>query len=341
MITGSLTKPKLSPYYYHKQDPWNIPELRQILSETKERPAQEPSSDELVIARRPQQHVDCFSVLPVELCEEILTKLLVEDVVSLRLASRSFACLPLTQYFWSSRFRPDMDRDFIFEATIPDHDSVVNAGCRDWRALYDKTGQSLLEGGALANRRRIWNCNRSFARLLSTEPLDKVRLEKADRYNNIVWKVVGAGYHSPHTSSVLYDRLYVQAARVPREISQIAVSLVTLNDKQYVSGIRLSSHKEPGVDMGYIIPGSEVVLDLESEGGTSATLSGFITAVGPNGIHALRATTLDGILSRWGGCPDATPVTLRLCTNERISHLKCAFDVLLPLRPRSLFFFSN
>ncbi|OAX82684.1 hypothetical protein ACJ72_02962 [Emergomyces africanus] len=326
MITGSVTNPKMSQYYYNKQDPWNIPELRQMLSETKERPIQEPSSDALMISCIPHEHKDCFSALPVELCEEILMKLLLEDIASLRLASRSFASLPLTQYFWSSRFRPGMDRDFIFEATIPNRDSVVNAGRRDWRALYHQTGRSLLDGSALTNRRRIWNCNRSLAKLLSTEPLDKVRLEKADRYNNIVWKVVGTGYNLSPTSSMLYDRLHVQAARLPSEISQIAVSLVTLNDKQYVSGIRLSARKGPGVDMGYIMPGSEIVLDLESEKGTSATLSGFITAVGPNGIHALRATTLEGILSKWAGCPGATPVTLRLCTNEGISHLKCAFD---------------
>ncbi|OJD16996.1 hypothetical protein AJ78_02885 [Emergomyces pasteurianus Ep9510] len=326
MITSSLTRPKMSQYYYNKQDPWNIPELQQMLSDTKERPVQESDSDAPMIPRMPRQHVDCFSVLPVELCEGILTKLLTEDVVSLRLASRSFASLPLKQYFWYSRFLPSMDRDFIFEATIPDRDSVINAGCRDWRALYHLTGRSLLEGSALSNRRRIWNCNRSLAKLLSTKPLDKVRLEKADRYNNIVWKAVGAGYTSPLTSSMLYDRLYVQAARLPSEISQIAVSLITLNDKQYVSGIRLSSSKEPDVGIGYIIPGREDVLDLESKEGTSATLSGFITAVGPNGIHALRATMLDGILSNWGGCPDATPVTLRLCAKEHISHIKCAFD---------------
>ncbi|EDN04315.1 predicted protein [Histoplasma mississippiense (nom. inval.)] len=321
MITGSVTKPKLSPYYYYKQDPWNIPELQQILAETKESPGRESCNDELRISCRPQQHADCFSMLPVELLEEIMTQLLVKDVASLRRASRSFASLPLTQYFWSSRFRPEMDRDFIFEATIADRESAVSAGRRDWRVLYEKTGQSLLEGGALANRRRIWNCNRSLARLLSIEPLDKERLARADRYNNIVWKAVGARYPSNQ-----YSRLYVQAARLPREISRIAVSLITLNGKQYVSGIRISSRKERGVDMGYIIPSSEIVLDLENENGTPVTLSGFITAVGPSGIHALRATTLEGVLSIWGGCPDSKPVTLRLCNNERISHLKCAFD---------------
>ncbi|EQL36335.1 hypothetical protein BDFG_02075 [Blastomyces dermatitidis ATCC 26199] len=321
MITGSVTRPKLSPYYYCKQDPWDIPELRQILAETKESPAQEFNNDDLRISCRPQRHSDCFSELPVELREQILTQLLVKDVASLRLASRSFACLPLSQYFWFSRFLPGMDRDFIFEATRPDSESAVNARCRDWRTLYEKTGQILLEGGALANRVRIWNCNRSLARLLKIQPLDKMRLEKADQYNNIVWKVAGARYN--HMS---YDMLYVQAARLPREISQIAVSFITLNGKQHVSGIRLCSRKEPGVDMGYIIPASEIVLDLENEEGASATLSGFITSISPDGIRALQATTLEGRLSNWAGCPDATPVTLRLCTNDRISHLKCAFD---------------
>ncbi|PGH06386.1 hypothetical protein GX51_02398 [Blastomyces parvus] len=321
MITGSVAKPKLSPYYYYKRDPWDIPELREILDETKKSTAQQFNNDEPRISCRPQQHADCFSVLPVELREQILTQLLVKDVASLRLASRSFACLPLTQYFWFSRFLPGMDRDFIFEATRPDREAVVDARCRDWRALYEKTRQILLEGGALANRKRIWNCNTSLARLLRIEPLDKARLQKADRYNNIVWKVAGARY-----SHMSYDKLYVQAARLPRDISQIRVSFITLNGKQHVSGIRLCSRKEPGVDMGYIVPGSEIVLDLENEEGTSATLSGFITSIGPDGIRALQATTLEGRLSNWAGCPDATPVTLRLCTNDRISHLKCAID---------------
>ncbi|PGH11842.1 hypothetical protein AJ79_04639 [Helicocarpus griseus UAMH5409] len=333
MITGSmgtLAKPKMSPYYYHKEDPWDVPEIQHMLSETKESSFQGYDSDETLISPKFRNHTDCFSTLPVELCEEILTQLPMENVVNLRLASRAFASLPLSQYFWSSRFQPDMDRGFVFEARMPDH-NPANAGRRDWRALYHKVSESLREGGALANRQRIWNCNRSLAKLLSWSPSDHVRLVKGDQYNNIVWKSVGASYHTPQSvqvsaPSLPYDRLHIQAVRVPLDISRIAVSLVTFNEKQYVSGIRLISRRDSDIEMGYIIPGSEIILDMANEGDSPGSLSGFITAVGPNGIHALRATTLDGRLSRWAGCPDKIPITVRLCTSERISHLKCAFD---------------
>ncbi|KAK2787284.1 hypothetical protein FQN52_003424 [Onygenales sp. PD_12] len=332
--TDSLKRGNI-PYSCHKENPWEIPTISHALGNTQGSSPQVSNGEEAKISRSFQQHADCFSILPVEICEEILTLLLTEDVTSLRLASRSFASLSLSQYFWASRFRLNMDRDYIFEARIPEYSPNLRSGPHDWRALYHMTGKDFCEPGPLANRQRIWGCNRSLAKLVTTKPLDEWKLKQGDLYNNIVWKAVGGAYLMRHLTlrpartrvyPIPCNRLYDEAVRVPLGVCQLAVSFTPLNDMRYVSGIRLISNKEPNEHLGYIIPESEVFLDLPSEGDTPKTLSGFIAAVGPSGIRALRATMLDGTMSQWAGCPDAMPITLRLRTNERISHLRGGFD---------------
>jgi U3 small nucleolar RNA-associated protein 4 len=105
------------------------------------------------------------------------------------------------------------------------------------------------------------------------------------------------------------------------------VSLLIFNEKQYVSGIRLIPRGKPSVSLGYIIPEKEIILDVTDKDGNEGTLSGFIAAAGPSGIHALRPTFLDGRLSAWAGRPEELPTTLRLCMQERVTHLNGGFDV--------------
>jgi U3 small nucleolar RNA-associated protein 4 len=121
--------------------------------------------------------------------------------------------------------------------------------------------------------------------------------------------------------------LYQQTVRLPDQISRIAVSLLLFNGKQYLSGIRFIPRGKPSVLLGYIIPEKEIILDVADEDGNEGTLTGFISAVGPSGIHAVRATLLDGHLSAWAGRPEDLPMTLRLCMQERVTHLKGGFDV--------------
>lgn len=328
LIAPVLGRIKNSPLSYYKKDPLCIPELEAAFAETHARRSALNDAELSGVDWEFRNYVDCFDVLPVELCEEILHQLLMGDVANVRLASRSFGRLSLSQYFWSSRFRPDFDRDYIFETRIPEYASNLDSGQRDWKALYDMTRPTI---GALANRRRIWDTNRSLATLLTTTPLKEPVSASSTQNYHFPWRGVGAattkGSQRVGSHSSPCKELYEQAVRLPREISHMAVSLVSFNEKQFVSGIRFFSDVEPNIELGYILSGKEVVLSTSGGVDKPDTLTGFIVAVGPSGIHALKPIVLSGRTMKWAGCADNLPKTLRLCMKERVSHLKGGFDV--------------
>ncbi|PGH28084.1 hypothetical protein AJ80_00341 [Polytolypa hystricis UAMH7299] len=313
---------KASPLDYYKKDPLDIPELQQTLGETYHCQKNTATEESSCVSPQIREYTDCFSSLPVELLEQIQRQLRIQDVTSLRFASRSFASLPLSQSFWSSRFESGLDRDYVFETQV----STPHRH-RDWRTLYDKT--RAISGG-LANRRRIWDSNRSFANLLLTKPRKALGPEQQQEYHHIPWRSIGGaigpiGLPLQSTASPC-KQLYQQSVRLPQAISQIAVSLISFNERKYVTGLRFLSTVGQDAEIGYILPGKEVMLKMSDANDKPGTFAGFVVAVGPTGIHALRATMLEGHLSQWAGCPDEIPQSLRLCMTERITHLKGGFD---------------
>lgn len=98
-----------SPLSYARYDPSNVPEIQQALVETRERRRDLEESSVSPIFRGP---VDCFRRLPPEVLEYIQTLLQPCDVVNVRMASRSFASLPLSQSFWASRFNSRHERGY-------------------------------------------------------------------------------------------------------------------------------------------------------------------------------------------------------------------------------------
>ncbi|KAH7027798.1 uncharacterized protein B0I36DRAFT_143622 [Microdochium trichocladiopsis] len=99
---------------------------------------------------------DPFTILPLEIREMILTTLSSADVCQLRLASRSMAATPLTQYFFSSRFWPGRELEVIFDGFLLGPSRRLGL---DWHALY-KFMQSRLRLNQVClgekNRLRIW-----------------------------------------------------------------------------------------------------------------------------------------------------------------------------------------
>jgi hypothetical protein len=68
--------------------------------------------------------------------------------------------------------------------------------------------------------------------------------------------------------------------------------------QQYISGIRFILEDYQEVTLGNIVAKNERMLDLGAE---FYRLTGFIPAVGPGGIKALRAVTDKGDVSSWVG----------------------------------------
>lgn len=334
-----------------KCDPFDIPELQSLLDETQQQAQQEETKASVSPSFKKQP--DCFSSLPPELLDEIRILLPSADVVNLHLASRSFASLPLSQYFWASRFRQRFERSHIFEPTIPDYDAQGRKCRRDWKRLYKKTARSYSPSTKLENRARVWNCASLLADLLvEIPPVDDTAIEGfqgvdtgARQWEAIPgWKWVGGDFRpqspdlpsagdfrpprSPDLpSSMACNIRFDQNVVVPEDLVQIGVSLLYFHNRQYISGLRLISRGKRDVQLGYKLPKKEVILDLKSQDGDQNILTGFVCALGARGIHGLRVVTSGGQLSEWAGCTSVLPQTLRLRVEQPISRIKAAFDV--------------
>lgn len=345
LITRVLGMSKLSPLHTSTQNPYWIPEIQEAL-ENKHVEAVEGEGTASHVFR---EHEDCFSRLPMELCEEILMPLPSKDVANLRMASRSFARITLSQAFWKSRFKSGFEREHIFEVSESKHPEYVSSH-RDWRVLYHKTSlsvlpsrglanrpktwtnPSVLPSRGLANRRRIWTSCRPLVDILKSRPLDMTESTGLEDASEWSWRGVGgeAALDMPHhffpstSCKVLKER----AVPLPSEITEILASTVTFYDKVYITGLRIVGQDQSDTVLGYI-SGEEASLDLRSEDGKPGILTGFIAAVDASGIRGLKATLLDGRISEWAGQGDEIPVTLRLCTDKLVTHLKGGFDVSL------------
>lgn len=105
------------------------------------------------------QSVDPFHRLPLEIATEIIMLLSSTDVVSLGLASKTFASTTLLDCFWRSRFWPGREFSYLFEYASPKH---VPA-----RELFD-TVKSLQHLLAVSNRRRVWSLASFLSNLAET-----------------------------------------------------------------------------------------------------------------------------------------------------------------------------
>ena len=293
-----------------RMNPYDVPEIPLLL---KTRPQTPPGLGPL------GQGNDCFSVLPWEILEVIAIYLSTRDALTLRLASRSFLPIFTSQTFWASRFGRGGDRDFIFEKR-----NGREKG--DWRALY-RLGNDIHSPPGLKNRRRVWALIRSFTDSLSLYLDDASKAAPIDLgHPGLQWiEQSGDRRHGP--SSGYYARFDEgcrrfdkQRTSIPHDLSQLAVSTITVGGVEYVAGIRLVTGKDRDICLGYIAEGSELMLDV-------IALKGFVLAVGPRGIRALQVIGMDESISRWFGCPKGSPITRRLTNFESITALEVGFDV--------------
>lgn len=136
----------LSGYY---PGPLDIPDLRRAL---------EQSLDHAIHVRRGRcqgidfssRPPDSFSGLPMEILQEILLCLPPTNVVNLKVASSTFAIVPLTQRFWASRFQRGFEFHHIFEAR------QGHTKSRCWRTLY--MGVRRLKGDpSFRDKCQLWN----------------------------------------------------------------------------------------------------------------------------------------------------------------------------------------
>lgn len=86
---------------------------------------------------------------------------------------------------------------------------------------------------------------------------------------------------------------------MPHSLTRIDVSILQEMDITYVTGMEFVSQYQPNINIGYKIPGGQVMMDIQS-------LRGFEVAIGSGGIRALRFITHSNALEWLGRPTDAT-----------------------------------
>ncbi|GFF48310.1 hypothetical protein IFM46972_08517 [Aspergillus udagawae] len=319
---------KNSPLSLATSNPILLPELKQALVDSQRTDVL--SAQASLIAPVFQNAADCFQRLPQEVLELIQALLPSHSVANARLASRSFASLPFSQAFWASRFDSYQERGFCFEATDPSYSSIAEQRNRDWRILYEKTGLLLISSLEMKNRKRIWDLLEDLAELLEG-PLSNDSLVRTLQAFPVkpskAWRPVGGDFSAQPADrfpcGAKCREIFEQTVSISAPIRAIKISFRRLSGQQYISGIRfiLEDHQE--VTLGYIVTTNERMLDI---GAGCYRITGFITAVSPRGIMALRAVTDKGDVSPWVGSWKENPQTLRLCMKETIHEIKGRFD---------------
>lgn len=129
-------------------------------------------------------------------------------------------------------------------------------------------------------------------------------------YNNIAWFNFDQGCRLFHTRTI----------NIPERIAQVSFSILDLNGKKYVTGMRVTADDDTTLSIGYSADKawfSEPVTNL----------NGFKLAIGSRGVQGIQVMHGDGRASQWFGSPDIAPHTHRLVCSQGIAVLKAGFDV--------------
>ncbi|KAH7242958.1 hypothetical protein B0J15DRAFT_501660 [Fusarium solani] len=272
---------------------------------------------------------DPFGRLPPELLLDILTRSDSRSVANLRLASRAMANLGLPEMFWFSRFWPGQEFDYIFAQP------AFRAAVPLWINFYDRA-QQLRNHPAFKNRRRIWNlaCQlRDWVILRLESPVCHGSFCKSffhpDGANeDKEWHTAESRVY-PGTSifSVGCRSLNDATVTISDQISEVWASLIILNGKRYVSGLRISQADAKSVQLGYRHPKHEVAFTWDSPLEPSDPFVGFHVAIDNQGIRGLCMISAQGVSSRWNGDHEGVPKKSITC-NGQVQAVKGGFDAL-------------
>ena len=261
---------------------------------------------------------DCFMRLPWEIRELVATLLPVQEAMSLRLVSSSFAPLLASQMFWASRFLSGRERGYVFEVR-------ENPKGVDWMKLFRRTGFTHASPG-LRNRIRTWKLIETSKQYME---LQLPKLPKAsisdDRCTNYQWRRVAANFAKKSTIYGLastHGRLAFseRCIDVVKALTKIVISVVSAGKADYIAGMRLIDTQNHEEQLGYRYEDGEIMVNL-------TYLKGFAVALGSHGIRALKVIRLDGTCSDWIGRLGNAPITGALSCTRRVLALKVTFDV--------------
>lgn len=291
---------------FASSNPYVVPEIQQLHYET-------PTSPD--VSKTTSNSADIFADVPLEIINSISLYLPTNDYLNARLALRSFYSVFYMQQFWASKFLPYADRSWVFESQ--------NWGMTcNWLWLYHRTANG---SPGMKNRERVWRLVENVEEILRSNWIEPLSYSITD-VCDMKW-LKAAGDVRPNTRQprqaffgggcLQFHAKYVHMP--PDQLSQLAFSLIRLENATYITGIRFIFSRGEDVSLGYMAQEQHIV-------GVTC-LIGFHLAVGSRGIQGIQCILGNGRESPWIGCPDNAPKTKRLLFTEPMTGIEVGFDV--------------
>lgn len=254
-------------------------------------------------------------------------------MLNAKLASATFAALPLTNTFWASRFQRGFEFHCIFEV------HGLQTKDYDWERIYFSVKSHLRDIPSIRNRRRIWKLllliDELHSRLISAElqgTISQSFFEPDAPEDKRSWKVASGILHEPDNRFPFSNgcrSLFTRTIDITFKVTGVFLTFARFNGRQYISGIRFQQNNGINSSLGYVVLNEEVEIDadgslLRKDG---CDISGFYLAIDSRGVRALSLITNRGRVSRWFGEHDGIPKTRLLLDHGGIFSLKAGFDV--------------
>ncbi|KAF5002481.1 hypothetical protein FGRMN_306 [Fusarium graminum] len=273
---------------------------------------------------------DEFCHLPTDILDMIAILLPTSDIHALRLASPVFATMDLSGSFWASRFQPDNEFGYLFEAR--EHSP------KSCRTLYLSLAVWAPIIPGLSNRKRIWTLARDLEAILSQMtdvpcmglPLatwfeGKPKLDQQDR------REPELSWHTAERAIAKEDDYFQKGCRPlraralcfsqPLKIQRMSVSFVTASSGKFVSGLLFIDQDGQPHAIGY--QHEDAMIHVKSS--TAQYMMGWELAFDISGIKAIAIIYENGKASAWAGDPSDLP-RWRLIGNQCVSAIKAEFD---------------
>ncbi|KFZ11027.1 hypothetical protein V502_07795 [Pseudogymnoascus sp. VKM F-4520 (FW-2644)] len=318
-------------------DPLNIPSLQEIFQQrfreaggfNKKNDADEAAWNNEA-PPKVSNSTDCFQLFPTEIIYNILICLPSKDVLNAKLASATFASLPLTKTFWASRFQRGFEFHCVFEA------QGLRTKDYDWEAIYLGV-RSLQNNPSFKNRRRIWKLllvvEELHGRLISAElngALSQSFFEPDAPEDKRSWKMASGALNEPETNFSNGCRsLFARTIDISFKVTGVFLTFARFNGIEYISGLRFQQYNGVNSFLGYVVSNGEIGMDVDGSllGKDGCGISGFYLAIDSRGVRALSLLTSSGKVSAWVGEHDGIPKTRLLLNQGDILSLKAGFDV--------------
>lgn len=308
------------------RDPKSIPEIQDFISKDSGSTTVNSILESKICSTVRQQTLatDRLCSLPLEILLSVLQLLPSHDVLSAKLASRSFAEVNLPNSFWKTRFSPGYEFDFIFDTTY----NQKRADPMNWKLLYTLV-KSLLKRPEVINRRRVWKLatvlrsltDRAEALARRGESLCSI-FEPMAATDERQWLAMKTAKPWAIRGMAGYQAMFNRLTAVPNTILKGYVTTVDVYGKQYISGVRLQGKGSQSYELGYVSACSEIAISL-----SDFSLRGLTIASDFSGVRGISFTSSSDD-SEWIGDHVLIPKQRLIIESESdVKFLKAGLDV--------------